>query len=339
MYPRRKTLIFTRLAAILMLVCLTPWAAIAEEKQSEPNKYLEMIKNERDLVLREMAESEKQSSKFLKKNKIDLEQVKRAVDESRIYNTEIASVEKRIAEGEPFGLPEYTKSMQAISQQTTRELQRASEARSAASMKKMAESDRQFAEASAASIEIRNAAIANSEERYRVETETVGLKYKFQTSKGVIGIIIWNMPIDGLLHKRFTSTVNIHLLADDNTVWSEKDIALNTTDARTAIRLPSVMFNRVVIELPTWKGLGSGLSEVEVYVGEENVAAARPCEVSSIETLPIHLDDTNSLTDGISKPTQMGEGYWIPEEKTKAMVSIHLLGKKIALPETTTPLE
>ena len=235
-------------------------------------------------------------------------------------------VETKIANGETFGSKEYQEVEELLKKQSADSVKRSrqdnAEQYETQMKKTQLEYERKIAEANRKSQEARK----KSQKKYQASIAAAELLYKFRTNQNKIGMVIWNLPVDRKLHKRFTRTVNIRLLKGDQVVWSQKNYKLSSKTASTAIKIPNVIFNKVVVDVVKWKGVGGGLAEIEVYVGKENVAANRPCEVTNSETLPTHLDDQHSFTDGTTQPTVEGEGYWIPEEKLKASVTIDLLG-------------
>ncbi|MFK8115131.1 MAG: hypothetical protein AB8B91_23215 [Rubripirellula sp.] len=245
----------------------------------------------------------------------------------KYYDYAIENAKELIAEGGTFGKDEYDAAIKLILAESRKSLARVNAelmaSNSAGGLK------RDFDQMSQDIQQTRRASVDASKEKYRTTVDAAELKFKFSTSGGQIGLVIWNLPLDQSLHPRSTPLVNIRLFNGAQAVWKRVGLRLNRNLASNPVRLPNVMFDRVMIEMPRWIGSGNGLAEVQVFVGKENVALGRPCEVSSIETLPMHLDDQHALTDGITNPTQVGEGYWIPEERTKASATIYLLGKKV----------
>ncbi|MCO8124047.1 hypothetical protein NHH03_20045 [Stieleria sp. TO1_6] len=245
------------------------------------------------------------------------------------YQQQLRQAKELVADGKVFGRAEYSAAINAITAQSKTDHQRAIMAIQQQATVSRNESDRQYQATVAASLKNHRDAIADANEKYRQQIDLIDLKSKFNGSRGQMGIVIWNLPSDQKLHQRLTTSVTLQLLSGSKVVWTKKNLKLNRKQPNTPIRLPDVMFDTVSVEVMKWSGSGGGLAEIQVFLRDENVAKGRPCEVSSIETLPTHLDDQHSLTDGVTLPTTVGDGYWIPEEDSKATVTINLLGKKI----------
>lgn len=315
-----KPYIGNSLFGFLLLAAFSQFTP-AQQPTESPNPYLKR--------LREAKEAQQATIRSNKQKGLPEVFSKSPLNTIKLYDYQIENALELIAEGGTFGKEEYDAAVEAVRAETRKALERWRAELTAAS--NLGEIDRRFADDSRAAMEKHRTSIDAANEKHRSTVAAANLKFKFSTTGGQLGIVIWNLPLDQSLHKRSTPIVNVRLFNGPKVVWNRTSLRLNRKLARNPIRLPNVMFDRVMIELPRWAGSGSGLSEVEVYVGKENIALGRPCEVSSIETLPMHLDDQHALTDGITVPTKLGEGYWIPEERTKATVMIDLLGKKVDL--------
>ncbi|MCS7469630.1 hypothetical protein NZK35_23520 [Stieleria sp. ICT_E10.1] len=244
----------------------------------------------------------------------------------REYDEAIASAEKIIAAGSIYAQKEVAadqKRIDEVSKRVRENYANAAKTQIADARRKATET---YERAVAEAMKKRAATLADSNATYRRSVAQSNLTLCLKRNAGKLGIVIWNLPAEAKLHDRSTVAVKIELLQQGRVVWTNKIARLNRRADNSLFRLPNVLFDKVRIETTRWTGSGSGLAEVEVYAGTENLALGRPCEVSSIETLPTHLDDRDALTDGMAQPTVEGEGYWIPEEKTKASVTIDLLG-------------
>ena len=281
--------------------------------------------------LKAMTDSVKRSEdriKELRKRGEDAQADRLAQTELPRYQRQLKIAEQTVADGKEFGRTEYLAAMKAIVDEATAEHQRAMSEITQKAKETRRESERKFEQTMAEIKKKHEESKSKSEETFRLQVETSTLRRKFGSSRGQVGMVIWNLPHDQKLHKRFTTAVAIQLFNGDKVVW-KKNIKLNRKLPNNPIRLPNVMFDSVAVEITKWAGSGGGLSEIQVFLANDNVAAARPCDVTNIETLPIHLDDQHALTDGITRPTALGEGYWIPEDNTKATATIYLLGKKV----------
>jgi hypothetical protein len=260
-------------------------------------------------------------------------------EDVKLMKEQIKEAKQLIADGKEFGKDEYA--------EMVKERKRASDERMARDRKaNEEESQRRMSEAAAE----RDAAIEQAEskfsaargrafDQYRSSVGPAELERKFQLSNGQSRLVIWNLPFDGAMNKRSTNTVNVRLMAGKKVAWQRKEVKLDRRQAATQIQLPKVMFDKIVVDIVKWSGDGGGLAEIQAFVGDENVALGRQCKVTSIETTPKHLDDEAAVTDGITIPTEDGVGYWIPEERTKATVTIDLLSKAKVVEKAKPELE
>ena len=280
----------------------------------------------------EEARSEAQLKSFVQeKMPKDLLDMQR--DAIRQVSIQIELARDRLAAGQPFGKKEYEAATATIRKELAASLARMKKRSEEAYQNALKKADREHKLAIEQATRKWSQDRDLTQENYRRGVDAVALKRQFLANPGRIGLVIWNMPIDQRLHKRLAIAVNIRLLQGDDVVWSQKNYRLDRRRADNLIRLPNVMFDKVVVDVTRWSGVGGGLAEVEAYAGEVNVARNRPCVVTNTETLPIHLDDQHALTDGNCRPAKLGEGYWIPEERTKASVTIDLLGPPVMAQE------
>lgn len=308
------------LSRVLLLVAMTcPIISRGDDAANKPasNPYLESLRRSKEAHLKTMETSNKRENV----NVFDPDQII-----VRRYDEAIANAEKIIASGGTYGRKEVAAAQKAISEESKKvgerflekATQRAKDARQKSNEmyeRKVAEANKRF-----------DATTSQSNATFQRKTAEANLTFRLKTNAGKLGMVIWNLPSKTVLHERSTVNVRIDLLKNDRVVWTNKLVRLNRRADNSPIRFPNVIFDKVKVETTRWTGNGSGLAEVEVYAGNENIALGRPCEVSSIETVPVHLDDRDALTDGIVSPTEIGDGYWIPEEETKATVTIDLLG-------------
>lgn len=218
---------------------------------------------------------------------------------------------------------------------------------------RLARERKQFEAESAAALEAaraeRDAAREAAHNEYRAATDKAYESYqdaiapadllrRFQTATGPTRLVIWNLPLDRSMHERATRQVKVKLFGGGKLVWQSKSLKLEPRQPNTEIILPQVLFDQVVIDALRWSGEGAGLAEVEVFIGNENVALHRPCEVTNIDGAPEHADDQHALTDEIRRPTDVGTGYWIAQPRKKASIRINLLGRRIEPPKNDNAL-
>lgn len=308
---------------ILVLAVTAHQVAVAEDDGSAAtkppaNEFIERLRDNK----KRLEESQEKTKQLHAKHDIPYNP---DLSLNRRYEFEIQKAEKIVAAGGEYGKTEYQAASKAILEEGRKLRERAVQ-RSKTMSETIRDRNEQFDRTVAEARKKYDAVMAESEKTYRQKIAFIDLSEKFRKNAGKIGIVIWNLPLGSDLHDRSTVIANIQLLRDDEVVWTRKALRLTRKVPNNPVRVPNVMFDKVRVEVARWTGVGGGLAEVQVFLGKENVALARPCEVSSVETLPMHLDDVNALTDGIIKPVKVGEGYWIPEEKTKASVTVNLLG-------------
>ncbi|MCA9139468.1 MAG: hypothetical protein KDB00_21995 [Planctomycetales bacterium] len=326
---KRITALFFISSCLILAGVETTFSQQTKEPSEESKRYLQQLADATERVEKTVAQ--------IRERGLTAQADMLAKGQLAGYRKSLKEARESVAKGNEFGREEFlavinglTESAKADSQRAIIEAQQNAEAA-------MRENNREFELKIADAKKKYDDAMSDSNEKFRLATETANLKAKFNANRGRIGMVIWNLPIDQNLHKRFTTTVTIELLNGPNVVWTRKNVKLNRKQPNNPIRLPDVVFDTVSVELMKWTGDGGGLAEIEVFLGEDNIAKNRPCEVSSIETLPIHLDDQNALTDGVARPTFAGNGYWIPEGDTKATVMVRLLGKKLPAETTAIP--
>ncbi|KAA5542693.1 hypothetical protein FYK55_14275 [Roseiconus nitratireducens] len=293
------------------------WQEPAKQESTTANHFLESLKRSRQAHLRITETINKGDNP----TKLDPDKLV-----LRAYDKAIASAEKIIAAGGTYGQKEVTADQERINDVSQRVRENYVNAAKTQVADARREATETYERAVAEAMKKRAATLGDSEATYQRSVAQSNLTLRLKRNAGKLGIVVWNLPARAKLHDRSTVAVKIELLQQGRVVWTNQLARLNRRGDNSAFRLPNVLFDKVRIETTRWAGSGSGLAEVEVYAGTENLALGRPCEVSSIETLPTHLDDRDALTDGVTQPTEAGEGYWIPEEKTKATVTIDLLG-------------
>lgn len=296
-------------------------SGLTQEAPTKANEYV--------LKLKEAREKQQKAQESLANAQRGIPGVALSLDMLKYYDYQIANAEEVLANGGAFGKKEFQDALEAIGNDAIKATERSIMGVSAGVRNHLNEADRALNKSVIASQQQYKKAIEESRSSASRKISTANLEFLFRTNPGKANLVVWNLPVDKTLHSRFSTAARVQLRLQDKVVWKSRTWNLSTREARNLMPLPNVMFDSVTIELSKWSGSGCGLSEVEVFIGNENVALSRPCEVSSLETLPIHLDDQHALTDGIKEPTKLGEGYWIPEENTKATVTIDLTGMKI----------
>ena len=293
----------------------------AAEADNEENEYLGyLIESKADAEARlEAAIEDKYPERLLDSFRTDIKRTQ----------TQIEIAREMIASGEGYDREDYLKWIEATLQENAEDLRRSLNTSQERLEESIRETNDRFRRVTADAEMRYRKRTAAAEAKYLRAASAKKLKSQFTANPGKIGLIIWNLPQEDELHPRQTSTVGIRLIRGDTVVWQAKSYRLDAKQVATPVQLPNVLFDKVQVDLLSWRGEGGGLAEIEVMVGDDNVAARRPCEVTNLETLPMHLDDRHALTDGITQPTSMGHGYWIPEAGRKASVQIDLLGNLV----------
>lgn len=142
-------------------------------------------------------------------------------------------------------------------------------------------------------------------------------------------IVIWNQH-NGNYNDRGTTSFNLRLFRRGAEVWKQEAATLPWTsgqDANLSIPLPSVRFDRLRVEVDAWQGTGGGLSEIEVFQGEHNLARGCPTESSDFwgrakRVFPMF--PPSRVTDGVSSSAAANVGYWLLPDATKGWVEIDL---------------
>jgi serine/threonine protein kinase/S1-C subfamily serine protease/peroxiredoxin len=136
-------------------------------------------------------------------------------------------------------------------------------------------------------------------------------------------VVLWNQ-FNPPHNDRGTTACTLRLMRLGTEVWSQSEIALPweaNQDRSATIELPQVAFDCLRVEVDAWHGSGGGLSEVQVFRGEENIA--RFCPV--IDSRSIGNDyGPEKLTDGILTPRHPARGYWLLVDSTPGWIEIDL---------------
>ena len=310
-----------RMGLAIFVVLGLAAGSLAQTETPVENRYLNRLINGKQRLEERL--EEKATTDF---PKTALDQMRRGV---KRYEYQIEAAKELIAAGEEFGKAEYSKVIEELNRENQADASRSRNEVAETFRRQREENDRKFRREMEQASRQHEKSVSEANQQFQQQLSASNLLLRFKQNAGRIGLVLWNLPLDGQLHDRQTTFVGIRLLRGKETVWRAKSIRLNKDRVDTLVALPNVVFNKVVIDILKWKGEGGGLAEVEVYVGDRNVALRRPCEVTNSETLPAHLDDDHAFTDGIQRPTENGKGYWIPEARAKATVMIDLLGKPV----------
>lgn len=143
-------------------------------------------------------------------------------------------------------------------------------------------------------------------------------------------IVIWNQH-NNVSNDRGTRTLNVALLLKGKTVWRQSRLAIEwkaNQDISLTIQLPTILFDRVRVEVVEWHGIGGGLSEIEVFAGTQNIAKGGAVTASGYvrSTVPGTQDlfQPAFLTDGTTTSGASYKGYWCLPNNTAGWAEIEL---------------
>lgn len=139
------------------------------------------------------------------------------------------------------------------------------------------------------------------------------------TSPASDKIVIWNQNNNGK-GDRGTKKVNVSLLLGDREVWSKKSVRVEwdeTQPGKTEIEVPTMVADKLRVEITDSVNEKGGLSEVEYYRGGRNVALGGEVAVSATwENDRKHVG--TMLTDGVQTT------YWLVPDKQEGWAVITL---------------
>jgi hypothetical protein len=143
------------------------------------------------------------------------------------------------------------------------------------------------------------------------------------TPVGVIAdaVVLWNTR-NGIHVNSGTLACNLVLLRGGSTVWEKKGIRMPWSakmNPNVIVQLPKRAFDTLRVEIVAWYDRAGGLSEIEVYRGNQNIARNRPVRASG------HRDPRfrpNRVADGIIQKTQNYVGYWLLPGLTPGWIEI-----------------
>ncbi|MDZ4780931.1 MAG: NPCBM/NEW2 domain-containing protein, partial [Planctomycetia bacterium] len=124
-------------------------------------------------------------------------------------------------------------------------------------------------------------------------------------------VVLWNTH-NAEHNDRGTHECEIRLVLGGETVWHSQPIVVPWTrdrDQSVSVPLPKVRFDHLRVDVS--KGadaIGAGLSEIQVFQGNANVA--RGCPARSNRFLD-HRFSADEVTDGVTSSRSMGHGYWL----------------------------
>lgn len=132
---------------------------------------------------------------------------------------------------------------------------------------------------------------------------------------------------------RGTLAFNVALVANGQEIWRRERVELPWSaddDGEATASLPPLRFDRLRIEVTHWQGLGGGLSEVEIWQANHNLALGCPALASSYH---MQLHRPANLTDSNTSSHKPG-GYWLLPDNTPGWAEIDISPNDSAIGET-----
>ena len=140
-------------------------------------------------------------------------------------------------------------------------------------------------------------------------------------AKGAV-LSLWNQHNSGYQDRGsdnvqvqfFSGTRLVHTAGPLVMPWAEK------SDEHLDIALPSKLtFDRVRIEVLSWRGAGGGLSEIQIISKGKNLLAKWKSSASESYS---DTFDTSKVIDGITTSANYGKGYWLLPDNTNGWIEL-----------------
>lgn len=134
-------------------------------------------------------------------------------------------------------------------------------------------------------------------------------------------VVLWNTRNSSHMDRGAVSC-NLMLGYRGSTVWFKKGIRMPwnaKTNPSLVVQLPKKVFDTVRVEVIAWHVSGGGLSEIEVFHDEQNIARGRPARASG------QMDARfapSSVTDGIVQENENYVGYWLLPDSSPGWIEI-----------------
>jgi hypothetical protein len=134
-------------------------------------------------------------------------------------------------------------------------------------------------------------------------------------------IVVWNTNNRG--GDRGAKKINVSVLLRGEVIWSRANVPIEFAtgkDTSVTVPAPATTFDAVRVEVTAWHMHGGGLSEIQVFRGEQNLArGGRATASSSIDA----NYPPQALTDG---DTSASRGYWLLKSNTPGWAEVELNG-------------
>ncbi len=134
-------------------------------------------------------------------------------------------------------------------------------------------------------------------------------------------IVVWNTNNRG--GDRGAKKINVSVLLRGEVIWSRANVPIEFAtgkDTSVTVPAPATTFDAVRVDVTAWHMHGGGLSEIQVFRGDQNLArGGRATASSSIDT----NYPPQALTDG---DTSASRGYWLLKSNTPGWAEVELNG-------------
>ncbi|MCK4849817.1 MAG: hypothetical protein KAT11_00625 [Phycisphaerae bacterium] len=136
-------------------------------------------------------------------------------------------------------------------------------------------------------------------------------------------LVLWNQNNGGHAD-RGSLSVNVVLFDGEEPVYRRDSFRLiwkPGEDCYNTIALPAIRFDRVRVEVVQWQRRGGGLSEIQLFKDDQNIALGKKTQASTTydERFP-----HSSLTDGITSSARKARGYWLLPNSTAGWAEVYL---------------
>lgn len=136
-------------------------------------------------------------------------------------------------------------------------------------------------------------------------------------------LVIWNCH-HAQYASRGSKKAHLRVFYRERKVWSKKNIVLawepdKAVPTEISIQVPA--FDRLELEIVEWHKNGAGLSEIEIYRGENKKLSFASVTADSTTEAKYNA---KKLTDGIKNSDKVGVGYWLPDFRTPATLTLEM---------------
>lgn len=141
-----------------------------------------------------------------------------------------------------------------------------------------------------------------------------------------VKLVLWNQH-NGKYGDRGTKACTVEVFANDSSIWKSGKIDLAwspSKDEKAEVMIPSLPlnFDRVRVSILKWAGHGGGLSEIELWHGDKNLA--RKAKVTASDSYKWRPFVPEAVIDGITSSSAFHVGYWLLPDKTGGWIDLKI---------------